>query len=389
MDTNRPDNKSTLEMTTKETTPNSKRLHKLANKLVRDRGKTGRKRKRKKLIIWGSLLLAVIIGVVIWQILKPTPVEVAFVSYQRMGPTSNPVMRLSGYVTYPRISTIGTTARTPVIRLNFKVGDQVKQGNILAIFDDSRLQAQLQAQEISFRDLQETLARTQNLYNAGAASDAELQSIRTKLASARAETNLIRKELAQTIVRAPFGGLIIDKLVEVGEIPTGGICRLADNSMTLVSVDIGQEDIALINENQPAVVILDSYPETEYAATLYQVLPTANQAKNTIQANIRVLKPDQRFIPQMSTKVFITNEKQDKNQQVRAVLAVNKSVFIQKDKNYYVWQVKRGQAYEREVKVGDTLQNSIQIKSGLKADDRVIITPERYKLYQGIHVEIK
>jgi membrane fusion protein (multidrug efflux system) len=389
MDTNRPDIKSTLEMTTGEKTPNSKRLHKLANKLVRDRGKTGRKRKRKKLIIWSSLLLAVLTGVAIWQILKPTPVEVAFVSYQRMGPTSNPVLRLSGYVTYPRISTIGTTARTPVIRLNFKVGDQVKQGDILAVFDDSRLQAQLQAQEISIRDLQETLARTQNLYNAGAASDAELQSIQTKLASARSETNLIRDEIAQTTVRAPYSGLIIDKLVEVGEIPTSGLCRLADNSMTLVSVDIGQEDIALINENQPAVVILDSYPETEYAATLYQILPTANQAKNTIQANIRVLKPDQRFIPQMSAKVFITNEKQDENQQVRAVLAVNKSVFIQKDNNYYVWQVKRGQAYERKVIVGDTLQNSIQIKSGLKADDRVIIEPEKYKLYQGIHVELK
>lgn len=366
--------------------PGNDRIDQLANKLTRDRKQTGQKRKKKKIIVWSIIIILAAIGTGTWWWLRPTPVEISIVSYQRVGPTANPILRMSGYVTYPRISIVGSTIPTPVKELNFNEGEYVNKNDILAKFDDSQLQAQLRLQEITISGLQKSLTRTRKLNQSGAASVADLQEIQTQLATARAQANLIRTQIEQTVVRAPFSGLVIEKLVEAGEIPRNGICRIADTSTTLVSVDINQEDIASIQDHQPAVIILDAYPETEYAAELLHFLPSANQAKNTVQALLKVLKPDKHFIPLMSTRVFLVKDQQKQNYQTKAVLAINKSALIKQNGKYYAWQIKRGQAYQREVILGDTLQNGIEMKSGLKPDDRVILDPEKYKLYPGIHV---
>jgi len=368
---------------------NDDRLQQLANKLVRNRQQSGQKRRKKKFIVWSVIILLIIIGGGLWWWLRPTPVEISIVSYQRVGPTANPILRMSGYVTYPRISVVGSTNPTPVKELNFREGDYVRQGDILARFDDSQLQAQLKLQEVTIAGLQRSLNRTRNLNEAGAVSEADLQNLQNQLATAQAQSNLIRTQIAQTVVKAPFNGLVIDKLVETGEIPSAGICRIADTSSTFVSVDINQEDISLIHENQPAVVTLDAYPDMEYAAVLSRVLPTANQAKNTIPAYLRVLKPDKRFIPLMSARVFFVKGLQTQNQEVKAALAIDKTAIFTENGKNYAWQVKRGQAYQTAVLLGDTLQNGIRMLSGLKADDRVILNPQNYKLYQGMHVSIK
>jgi|GEM_PF-3268400 len=365
------------------------RIQKLAAELTRERNKSQTRRKIRRWIYWSLFLLLIVGGYFVWRAYRPIPVNTSVVSYQRIGSTAQPILRLSGYVTYPRISTISARVQTPVIQLGFDVGDRVQKGALLAEFDHSELLTRRNVQQITIRDLQETLNRVQNLYKAGAASDADLQNAQTQLESARASLNLINTQIDNSTVRAPYSGLVIDKMVELGEIAARGICRLADDSKILVEVDVNQEDIAKVHADQSAVVLLDAYPETEYAADIYEIMPTADPSKNTIQVKVEVLKPDDRFKPNMSAKVFFTDEKVTENSTVKAVLTVDKAAVFKRDGATHLYIIQRGRVRERTVELGEPIGDRlVEIKSGVNPDQRVILNPLQYNLDLGDRIEV-
>lgn len=366
----------------------NRKLQDLAGRLIRNRSESTQKRIRKRIVTIFIFILLMTTGIYLWYRLKPVPVDVTYVTYQRVGPAAAPVLRLSGFITYPQISTVGAMISAPVKEITFSDGDYVKSGAVLARFDQSELQAQEKIQMISIQNLQQTLNRTERLYSAGAASDVELQSARSQMEKAQANLDLIKARLKTTVVYAPFNGLIIEKLANVGEIPKQGICRIADNSMTLVSVDVGQEDINLIKPGQPAIVTLDAYPDIEYAAKIYKIMPTANQAKNTIPILVQVLKPDNYFRPQMSAKVLFVNKQLEDNQKVRTVLVVDKSALFKLGDTSYVWRIRRGKVLEQPVKTGEQYGENIQVTEGLKPDERVVANAGKYPLKKGMRVKM-
>lgn len=368
----------------------NRELQELAGRLIRNRSESTQKRKRKRIATTFILLVILAAGIYLWYKWKPVPVEVAYVAYQRVGTAAQPILRLSGFITYPQISTVGAIISAPVKEITFSDGDYVKAGSVLARFDQTELLAQEKIQQITIQDLRQSLNRTERLYSAGAASDVELLNARTQLEKAQANMDLIMAKLRTTTVFAPFSGLIIEKLANVGEIPSRGICRIADNSATLVSVDVGQEDINLIKPDQPAVVTLDAYPDIEYAAKIYQIMPTANQAKNTIPVLVQVLKPDAYFRPQMSAKVFFVNQQQDENQKVRTVLVVDKSALFKfgNSNTTYAWRIRRGRVIEQAVKTGEQYGDNIQVVEGLQADERVVANAAKYSLTNGKRVRL-
>jgi len=360
------------------------RIQNLASQLSRGREDFTKKKRIKRWMYWILFLVIAVAGYSLWRFYQPATVATSFISYQRIGSTAQPILRLSGYVTYPRISVISAQTQTPITKLNFDIGDQVQAGNILAEFDHSELLSQRTAQLVTIRNLQETLQRTQNLYKGGAASDADLQNAQSQLSAAQANLDILNTKIESSIVRAPFSGLIIDKMVEVGEIATQGICRLADNSKILVTADVNQEDISKITSNTSAVVSLDAYPDIEYAGTIYEIMPTADPAKNTIQVKVALLNPDDRFKPNMSTKVFFTNEKVTQNAQVKAVLTVDKSAIIQQDGSASLFIIRDNRAIKKEVKLGQPIgDHLVEIVSGVEPDQRAIINPVQSHISDG------
>ncbi len=369
--------------------PDKTRIQKLAAQLTRDREKTSRKRKVKRLIYSLLTLLAMVAVWYIWKAYEPIQVTSSVVSYQRVGITAQPVLRLSGYVTYPRVSTISATAQTPVTRLTFNVGDNVQQGALLAEFDNTELVNKRQIQEITIRNLEEILTRTKNLHLTGGASEADLQQTENQLELAQASLNLLNTQINNRTILAPFSGLIIDKMVEIGEMAIQGICRLADDSSVLAEVDVNQEDFTKINENQSAAVILDGYPGMEYAADIYQIMPSANLATNTVNVKVRLLNPDSRFKPNMSVKVFFIDQEVFENTPVKAVLTVERTAVIENDGETVVWLIQNGRVRERIVELGKPIGGrQMEVISGIEPNQRVILNPQSHNLKPGDRVQI-
>lgn len=381
---------------TKEASKNQKtkagksRIQNLAAQLSRDHEENSRKRKIKRWIYSIAALIAIVAAWFIWKALEPVQVNSALVSYQRVGTTAQPILRLSGFVTYPRIATISVSLQSPVTELGFDLGDHVQEGAFLASFENTELLERRKMQQITVQNLEATLNRTRNLNGAGAASEADLQQAENQLELAKSNLDLLNTQINSGIVRAPFSGLITAKMVEVGEVASRGICRLADDSSILVEVNVNQEDFTKINADQSAVVILDGYPEMEYAASIYEIMPTADAATNTINVKVKLLDPDARFKPNMSAKVLFVDQPVSGNTNVQAVLTVDKSAIFKRDGRNYVWLIQDGRLRERELELGRTIADRlVEIKSGIEPNQRVLIEPQNYDMKAGDRVEIQ
>ena len=370
-------------------TSQSDRVKTLAQRLTRSRQPAGTQGSRRTLLLFILVALLSVPGYWIWQAYRPQPVEVVIASYQRAGAAAHPILRQSGFVTYPRMITVGSNSAGIIDRITFEEGDAVQKGEILASFDDKTLLAQKSTHEAAVQDARQTLTRTQNLHAAGAASSIALQQAQTRLQAALAQVELVDVLIESAQIRAPFSGRILERLADVGERVPAGICILVDDSKTLIEIEISQDEISLLQENQPALVVLDAYPEMEYAGELFRMRPMASRTTNTIRAQVELFEPDPRILPNMSARVYFVSDEQTSNAQVYSVLALDQSALFTEGSESYVWIVEGGRTHARRVEIGSTLGGEeIEIIEGLQADDVVIKSPSQYALIEDIRVEI-
>lgn len=362
----------------------------MARKLSRPHQAAPRPRHGRKAVAFLLILAAITIGYFVWRTVRPLPVDVAIVSYQRAGAAAQPIIRQSGYVTYPHMVTIGNTAPGVVRRIHFEEGDAVERGDLLATFEIDELLAQRTIQEAAYADAQKTLARTQTLHAAGAVSAIDMQQAETALETVQAELDLLTVRIESGRVRAPFTGRILERLADVGERAPQGICVLVDDSKTLVEIEISQDDLSKLNPQQPALVILDAYPETEYAARLLRLSPMANRTTHAIQTEVEVLKPDSRILPNLSARVYLVEESREDNFPVRSVLALDRSAVVEEDALSFVWVVKGDRTTRSVVETGAPIgADLIEIRSGLEPEQIVIRNPSLYELQEGRRVLVR
>ena len=126
------------------------------------------------------------------------------------------------------------------------------------------------------------------------------------------------------MIRAPFGGVVVKKMAEVGEsvapIPpgvnistsSGAIVALADLATLEVEADVAEANVAKVANGQPAEVTVEAIPDRRYKAVLRQVIPTADRTKATVQVKVTILDKDKDLKPEMSAKVtFLEPDKKE------------------------------------------------------------------------------
>src|SRR5207344_1006853 len=145
------------------------------------------------------------------------------------------------------------------------------------------------------------------------------------LAQAQADLLFSDAQLQNTVIRAPFGGVVVKKMAEVGEsvapIPpgvnistsSGAIVALADLETLEVEADVAEANVAKVASGQPAEVTVEAFPDRKYRAVLRQVIPTADRTKATVMVKVTILDKDKDLRPEMSAKVtFLELEKKEK-----------------------------------------------------------------------------
>jgi HlyD family secretion protein len=212
----------------------------------------------------------------------------------------------------------------------------------------------------------------------------EIDALRGQVDQARGSLNYAETNLANTIIRAPVTGTILERAVEKGEFVTtsfvgdrgakGYVVSLADLNDLEVELDISQNDFAKLHSGQHGIVTTDAFPDRKYDGFIKEISPEANRQKATVQIKVKVTQPDDYLRPEMNASVaFISDQKQDGGAKASAkpvVMAPSAAVH-----EGAVFVVFEGKAVRRPVKTGSVSGTSVRIEEGLVGSEEVIVNP--------------
>ena len=230
-----------------------------------------------------------------------------------------------------RTATLSAKIQGKVTEVDFEEGQKVKAGDIVAKLDDSNFLAtlrQFQAQARQARTAMENNApiytRYQRLQREGAISTDAVENQRTIYDNARTQYDvavaavaLAEANLRDTLVRAPFDGVVTVKVAQIGEVvaPSGagggstrtGILTIVDMNSLEVLVDVSENYIERVEAGGAATIHLDAYPDWDIPGSVIAIIPTADQSKGTVAVRVRIKTKDSRILPQMAARVsFMT-----------------------------------------------------------------------------------
>ncbi len=295
----------------------------------------------------------------------------------------------------------------------------------------ARGQAELQLAEANLRNAKQTLDRTAQLVRDGVMTQQDLDDAQARYDVARAQVESARKtldllqlgprpeqieaqraavenaraaldfaltQLEATEIRAPVDGTILERLVERGEMVTtsfvgergakSSVVSLANLNDLQVEIDVSQADFARLRLGQPAVVVPEAYPDRRYQGVLDEIAPEADRQKATVQVKVKILNPDSYLRPEMNAKVTFLNKEIPVAAVAPTRIMIPRSAVIDRSGQPLVFVVEQGKAAAREVKLGAGDDTSVEVTSGLKAGEELIIS-ELDKLQVGAAVRAK
>jgi RND family efflux transporter MFP subunit len=373
---------------------------------------------------YGRWLLAALalpaVAAVAWQLSRaPQPVETATVSlaYPSQAYT---LLNATGYVVAQRKAAVASKATGRLEWLGVREGSQVKAGEVLARLESNDVSAQmrqaeanvklaqanLEQGEAELRDATRALERSRELlaknFVSPAAHDAAIarhDKARAALAGyqaaiAVAQAGLRKAQVAveQTMIRAPFDGVVLTKNANVGDVITpfssalgsqAAVVTMADMTTLEVEADVAEANLAKVRVGQACEIQLDALPGQRFRGVVQRMVPTVDRAKATVLVKVRFVDADPRVLPEMAAKVaFLEREVPEDERAPRTVvqpaaLTEDGAVFVLRDGVVARVAVKTG------IKIGDLIE-----VSGVQPGDRVVLRPGT-GLRDGARVAVK
>ena len=270
-----------------------------------------------------------------------------------------------------------------VTSVTVDAGKWVGAGQVLATIDrsvQSQQAAQLAAQVASARAnaelAQNNYERAVALQGRGFVSKAEIDSKRAARDAAnatvrmnQAQLNATRAEIGRLDIRAPASGLVLSRMIEVGQIVspgTGALFRIAEGGRMEMKAQLSQQDLVLIHAGMPASVTPIG-TDRAYSGQVWQVSPVIDPQSR--QGEVRILIP---YDPAIRPGGFAEAKI---NSGTTAAPLLPQSAVLSDDKGNYVYVVNaKNEVERRPIKIGTITDDGVTIAEGLSGQESVILS---------------
>jgi RND family efflux transporter MFP subunit len=237
---------------------------------------------------------------------------------------------------------------------------------------------------------------------------AQRDALRAELATAQRNTQVASGGLRiatqgvdNTIVRAPFAGVVIAKAAQPGEIVSplsagGGFTRtgigtIVDMDSLEVEVEVGEAFIGRVQPKMPVEAVLNAYPDWKIPAEVIAIIPAADRGKATVKVRVALKQKDPRIVPDMGVRVSFLEAAKPVAATKPGVLAPADAIVQRdgKDVAFVVADItdEAGTARQRALKLGRTLGDDREVLDGLSGGETVVVEPPE-KLADGARVRI-
>ena len=319
-------------------------------------------------------------------------------------------LNATGYVVAQRKASLSSKATGRLEWLGVLEGSRVRQGEVIARLENRDVsasreqtlaslkvaQANVEQGRTELVDAEANFKRSLDLVGKKYISDsshdaavarfnkakAAMVSLDALVAVARANLKSADVALDQTVIRAPFDGVVLTKNANVGDNITpfssaadskGAVVTIADMQTLEVEADVSESAIGRIRTGQPCEIQLDAIPGERFAGMVSRTVPTVDRAKATVLVKVRFAVRDARVLPDMSAKVAFL-QRETTAEEKKPVTAVLPAAVFTRDGGSYLYAVRDERVALVRVETGAKLGDLLEVR-GLKAGERVALKP--------------
>lgn len=321
-----------------------------------------------------------------------------------------------GIVEENEATAVSFTGMGVVKRVLVREGQAVGRGQLLAVMDDSQARNVLAGAEAQMAQAEDALQRYGMLHDAGSLPEAQWVEIQSKVAQARSQLAVAKKNLADCQLKAPVSGIIGRQQVKAGEtaMPSQAVVTIMDVQRVKVRVSVPEAEMNAITPHTPSMVIVEAAGKKLSGGRIEKGV-VADPMTHTYDIRISVPNTDRKLLPGMVAEVRMrtqnqkptpalprggslntpsnddaTNRNAKANQSPLPSVGEGGGFYLpitsvqrRPDGSLFVWTIdNQKKAHRTAVTVGASQGNRISILSGVTAGQRVV-TEGYQKLSEG------
>jgi RND family efflux transporter MFP subunit len=335
------------------------------------------------------------------------------------------VLDATGYVVARRMATVSAKITGKVREVLIEEGQRVEEGDVMARLDpvDADAQRALSASQVAaaesqiagtqaqLKEAEANAARLGALANQKLVSRAQFEqavaqrdALRAHLATVQRNAQVARNSLAiasngvdNTIVRAPFAGVVIAKSAQPGEIVSplsagGGFTRtgigtIVDMDSLEVEVEVGEAFIGRVKPGMPTEAVLNAYQDWKIPGKVIAIIPAADRGKATVKVRVGLDLKDTRIVPDMGVRVGFLEAAKPAAANATPGVLVPAAAITQRDGEDVAFAINGETVQQRKLTLGRTLGEDREVLQGLSGGDAVVLDPPE-QLADGARVRI-
>ena len=353
----------------------------------------------RKRFPWGWVVLGVVALVALGGLMAarggPVSVSVSTPIVFKAG-ERNPLVTASGYLVARTRATLSSKVLGRVSWLGVQEGSRVTRGQLLARLESPDLAAARDQVKAQLDQAIVDLDRAVKLLAQGILDAASVDKLRSQKLTLEAQLAYQNALLESMDLRAPFSGVVTQKLSEVGETVAPGsagganainaILVMADFDTLEVEVEVNEASIAKLSRGMPAEVRVDALDglgaKSVLKGKLREIYPSSNRQKAVVIVRVAFVEKDPLLVPDMGAKVTFLGEAYTQD-----VVVLGREQVKKQDGKAYTWVVEGDAAVRKPVTI--LAENPIGLEvGGLPKDARLIMAPPD-SLKPGAKVRIK
>ena len=268
-----------------------------------------------------------------------------------------------------------------VRKVAFDSGDIVRAGDVIVDLSSGAQLAGLEEARASYQEAERQLARGQELAQTKIISESQLDTQRSTRDAAKARMDVVRAQLSDRVITAPFDGILGLRRVSPGSLVTPGtaIATLDDISVIKLDFTVPERYIALLDKGQDIAARSETYPDRTFAGKVASVNSRVDPITRSVTVRAEIPNPERQLRPGMLLSVQLF-------QAPRQAIVVPEIAVIQVGTEAFVYRVAQDQTAERaRVTLGARRRGEVEVVSGLAAGD-TIVTEGAVKLREGARV---
>ncbi len=278
---------------------------------------------------------------------------------------------VSGVVEPLRVVGVNSQLSGALLSVEVEEGMRVQQGQVLARLDDRELAAQEASLEAAFAVAEAAYQRAEQLRASQVITISEYERDRTAYASALAQLDQVRTRRGYAVVRSPLDGLVLEKLVESGDVvaPQTQLFRIGDNETMVVRVPVSELDVVELSTGDEASIIFDAFPNRVFSGTIRRIFPSADPGSRLVPVEVALDREAATTArPGFLARVTFALGARS------GVRLVPASAIVSGTGGQGIFTVEQGHVTRRSVQTGLTSEGQVEVLRGVEEGDTIVIT---------------